>query len=333
MSGGPNRAAALERPGIVREPPEVSVVVPFHNEGENAGRLLAEVAAALDPLQRAYEVVCVDDGSTDGTHDVLAGARSRDARIRVVRLRRNFGQTAALAAGFDHARGRVVISLDGDLQHDPAEIPGFLAKIDEGFDVVSGWRQTRPESLLLRRIPSRIANSAMAWLSGVAIHDFGTTFKAYRRDLLQSLDLYGDFHRFIPALARDAGARITEVPINVRPRARGASHYGILRTVTVFFDLIRIRFLSAYLARPLQLFGSAGLLLAGAGAAIALYLIYVKLAYGLGLLTYRWPLFVMSGFGILLGIQLFCLGLLGEIIVRLYFGLKVKRPYTVESAD
>ena len=226
-----------------------------------------------------------------------------------------------------------MISLDGDGQHDPAEIPQFLAKLDEGYDVVSGWRQSRPDGYLTRTLPSRLANRAMALLSGLPIHDFGTTFKAYRREILEGLDLYGDFHRFIPALVVENGARITEIPIQVRPRTRGHSHYGLLRTVTVFFDLIRIRFLSAYLARPLQMFGGGGLVLAGLGGSIFAYLVYLRLFHNISLVAYRWPLFTVSIFTVLLGVQLFCLGLLGEIVVRLYFGLKVKRPYAGREVD
>lgn len=314
-------------------PPELSVVVPMHDEQSNIEPLYAELNEVLSGTGRSYEILFVDDGSTDGTRAALRALLERDNHVRVIRLRRNFGQTAALAAGFDHSRGHVIISLDGDGQHDPKEIPLFLEKIDEGFDVVSGWRQTRPESMLTRRIPSRLANAAMARLSGLPIHDFGTTFKAYRADLLKSLDLYGDFHRFIPALAADAGARITEIPIQVRARERGQSHYGLWRAFTVFFDLIRIRFLSLYLARPLQLFGGAGITLAGAGGSIFLYLVVLRLAFNTSLVAYRWPLFMVSIFSVLLGVQLFCLGLLGEIVVRLYFGLKIKRPYSIESID
>jgi len=310
--------------------PQLSVVIPFHDEEANVEPLIEELLEVLAKIERTWELVCVDDGSSDTTPIKLGALRVREPRIKVIRLRRNFGQTAALAAGFDHARGDVIVSMDGDGQHDPAELPMFIAKIDAGYDVVSGWRQTRPDALLTRRVPSRIANATMAWLSGVTIHDFGTTFKAYRREILRGLDLYGDFHRFIPALAKDFGARIVEIPIHVRPREGGRSHYGLLRAVTVFFDLIRIRFLSLYLARPLQLLGGAGLLMATLGGGLAAYLVWQRLFYDMSL-TDRYPLFTIGMTALLLGVQIFCLGLLGEIVVRLYFSLGARKPYVVDQ--
>ena len=247
-----------------------SIVVPLHNEQENVTDLYARLKSVMEANGEPFEVVFVDDGSSDGTFPLLREIAAVDSRVTVVKLRRNFGQTAGLAAGFDHARGEYIIAMDGDLQHDPADIPMFLEKIAEGYDIVSGWRKNRVDNFWMRRIPSRCANWLMAKLSGADIHDFGTTFKAYRREILEQVPLYGELHRFIPALASWHGATIVEVPIKNVNRERGVSHYGISRTFRVFFDLITIRFLLRYLARPLHFFGTIGMLsnLAGIGIAI-----------------------------------------------------------------
>ena len=223
--------------------PKYSIVIPLHNEQENVTDLYDRLKAVMETSGDTFEIVFVDDGSSDETFHLLRQIAGVDSRITVVRLRRNFGQTSALAAGFDNARGEYIIAMDGDLQHDPSDIPLFLEKLSEGYDIVSGWRKQRIDNLWLRRIPSRCANWLMAKLSGVDIHDFGTTFKAYRRDILEQVPLYGELHRFIPALASWHGASICEVPIRNINRERGASHYGISRTFRVFFDLITIRFL------------------------------------------------------------------------------------------
>ncbi len=236
----------------------VSIVVPFHNEESNVIELYGRLEGVMQELGRAYQFVFVDDGSTDRTSKLLKELAAIDSHVIAVRLRRNFGQTAALAAGFAHSTGEYVIAMDGDLQHDPAEIPAFLEKIDEGYDIVSGWRSHRIDNLLLRKIPSRCANWLMAKLSGVNIHDFGTTFKAYRGDMLRELPLYGEMHRFIPAIASANGASICEIPIQNCHRKHGESHYNISRTFRVFFDLITIRFLLRYMSRPLHFFGRLG---------------------------------------------------------------------------
>src|SRR5580700_353137 len=215
-----------------------SIVVPFQNEEENVTILYARLKQVMEQVGEDFELVLVDDGSRDRTYKLLEEIAAVDSRVLVIKLRRNFGQTSALAAGFDHAQGEYVIAMDGDLQHDPLEVPLFLAKLEEGYDVVSGWRSQRGDNFLLRRIPSGIANWLMAALSGVPIHDFGTTFKAYRRDIIQSIPLYGEMHRFIPALASWYGASICEVPISNPPRTSGKSHYGLSRTIRVFFDLL-----------------------------------------------------------------------------------------------
>src|SRR5580698_7693190 len=239
--------------------PKYSIVVPFHNEEENVttlyDRLKAVMEQVLEPGRESFELVFVDDGSRDRTYRLLEEIAAVDSRVLIVKLRRNFGQTSALAAGFDHAQGEFILAMDGDLQHDPDEIPNFLAKLEEGYDVVSGWRSQRGDNFILRRIPSSCANRLMATLSGVDIHDFGTTYKAYRREVIHNIPLYGEMHRFIPALAAWYGASICEIPIKNVNRERGKSHYGIGRTFRVFFDLLTIRFLLRYMTRPLHFFG------------------------------------------------------------------------------
>jgi glycosyltransferase involved in cell wall biosynthesis len=235
-----------------------SIVIPFHNEEENVTVLYARLKQVMEQVGDSFELVLVDDGSNDRTYKLLEEIAAVDSRVLVIKLRRNFGQTSALAAGFDHASGEFIFAMDGDLQHDPNDIPAFIEKIDEGYDVVSGWRKERIDNFIMRRIPSRCANWLMARLSGVDIHDFGTTFKVYRREVIQNIPLYGEMHRFIPALASWYGASICEIPIKNVNRERGKSHYGIGRTFGVFCDLMTIRFLLKYMSSPLHFFGGAG---------------------------------------------------------------------------
>jgi glycosyltransferase involved in cell wall biosynthesis len=237
-----------------------SIVVPFHNEEENVTILYARLKQVMEQVADSFELVLVDDGSRDRTYKLLEEIAAVDSRVLVVKLRRNFGQTSALAAGFDHASGEFILAMDGDLQHDPNDIPAFIEKLDEGYDVVSGWRKERIDNFIMRRIPSRCANWLMAKLSGVDIHDFGTTFKAYRREVIHNIPLYGEMHRFIPALASWYGASICEIPIRNINRESGKSHYGIGRTFRVFFDLLTIRFLLRYMSRPLHFFGGFGIM-------------------------------------------------------------------------
>src|ERR1035437_4576579 len=257
--------------------PKYSIVVPFHNEEENVTVLYARLKQVMEQVGESFELVLVDDGSNDRTCKLLGEIAAVDSRVLVIKLRRNFGQTSALAAGFDHATGDFILAMDGDLQHDPSEIPQFLEKLEEGYDVVSGWRKERVDSFIMRRFPSRCANWLMAKLSGVDIHDFGTTFKAYRREVIQNIPLYGEMHRFIPALASWYGASICEIPIKNVPRERGKSHYGIGRTIRVLFDLMTIRFLLKYMSRPLHFFGSLGALGMMLGSAISLALAGIKI--------------------------------------------------------
>ena len=308
---------------------KVSIVVPFHNEESNVTELYERLQAVMEGKDRDYQFVFVDDGSTDLTYKLLKEVALIDPRVTIVRLRRNFGQTAALAAGFAHATDEYVIAMDGDLQHDPADIPIFLDKIEEGYDIVSGWRSHRIDNFWLRRIPSRCANWLMAKLSGVNIHDFGTTFKAYRREVLDRLPLYGEMHRFIPAIASAYGASICEVPIHNVNRQRGQSHYGISRTFRVLFDLMTIRFLLQYKSRPLHFFGRLGLLNITIGFTVALWLLIEKLVYKISVINEHGLAVVFGGVMILAGVQLLSLGLLGDLQVWQYHTPSTRTTYTV----
>jgi len=285
----------------------------------------------MEGLGEPFELVLVDDGSSDQTFGLLEEIASIDSRVTVVKLRRNFGQTSALAAGFDHSRGEFVIAMDGDLQHDPADIPMFIEKIDEGFDIVSGWRKQRIDNYWMRRFPSRIANWLMAKLSGVDIHDFGTTFKAYRRDILQQIPLYGELHRFIPALASWHGASICEVPIRNVMRERGVSHYGISRTFRVFFDLLTIRFLLKYRSRPLHFFGTWGMVSMMIGLGTGMFLIIEKLIHKhAAIMVSHGPLIIFAAVAIQAGLMMLGIGLLGEMQVRHYHEPAQRAPYSVD---
>ncbi len=308
-----------------------SIVVPFHNEEENVTVLYARLKQVMEQVADSFEMVLVDDGSRDRTYKLLEEIAAVDSRVLVVKLRRNFGQTSALAAGFDHASGEFILAMDGDLQHDPNDIPAFIEKLDEGYDVVSGWRKDRIDSFIMRRIPSRCANWLMAKLSGVEIHDFGTTFKAYRREVIQSIPLYGEMHRFIPALASWYGASICEIPIRNINRESGKSHYGIGRTFHVFFDLLTIRFLLRYMSRPLHFFGGFGLLAIVIGGVMATILLGMKiLDPGMDVMRLHGPMFVISSVLFVSGIQMLAIGLLGELQVRHHFTSEHPASYTVD---
>src|SRR5450755_2979358 len=255
----------------------LSIVIPIHNEEPSILPLYDRLTAVLEQLQRPYEILFVDDASTDRSFELLANLVETDEHLKVIRLRRNFGQTAALSAGFHEAEGEVIIAMDGDLQHAPEDIPALLRKIDEGYDIASGWRKDRLDNAITRKIPSRIANWLMAKASGVNLRDFGTTFKAYRAEVLKDVHLYGELHRFIPALASFYGARVAEVPIRNSPRISGGSHYGLSRTFRVLFDILTIRFLLKYFTRPMHFFGTLGLGGTGIGGAILAYLVVCKI--------------------------------------------------------
>jgi glycosyltransferase involved in cell wall biosynthesis len=310
--------------------PKYSIVVPFHNEEENVTTLYDRLKAVMEQIGDSFELVFVDDGSRDRTYRLLEEIAAVDSRVLVVKLRRNFGQTSALAAGFDHSQGEFVIAMDGDLQHDPEEIPNFIARLEEGYDVVSGWRSQRGDNFLLRRIPSSVANWLMALLSGVNIHDFGTTFKAYRRELIHNIPLYGEMHRFIPALASWYGASICEIPISNPAREYGKSHYGISRTFRVFFDLLTIRFLLRYMTRPLHFFGSIGALGMLGGSGLAVWLLVLKVLTGQHIMQLHGPIFLIAGVLILAGIQMMGIGLLGELQVRHFHTASHRAPYAID---
>jgi glycosyltransferase involved in cell wall biosynthesis len=310
--------------------PQISVVIPFYNEEDNIEELHTRLTRILREQGRSYELIFVDDGSTDRTRTVLSKLFAGDESLNVIRLRKNFGQTAALQAGFDHARGEIIISMDGDLQHDPEDIPVFLAKMEEGYDIVSGWRKRRKDHFLLRRFPSWVANRLMRLLSGVKIHDFGTTFKAYRKDVLEGVKLYGELHRFIPALISRTGVTITEVPIKNIVRQKGKSKYGLSRVRRVFFDLMTVKFIISFIDRPLQFFGLIGLVLGSVGFAIALVLT-------LGFYIAGWSIrdnlgnLILAVFLMILGLQFVMTGLLAEIISRIYFTTHEMRIYSIRE--
>src|SRR5579862_502389 len=272
----------------------LSIVIPIHNEEHSLLPLYDRLTAVLEQLQRPYEILFIDDASTDRSFELLSNLVETDGHLKVIRLRRNFGQTAALSAGFDEAKGEIVIAMDGDLQHAPEDIPALLQKIDEGFDIASGWRKNRVDNAIMRKIPSRIANWLMAKASGMDLKDFGTTFKAYKSEILKDVNLYGELHRFIPALASFYGARVAEVPIRNTPRAAGDSHYGIGRTFRVLFDIITIKFLLKYFTRPMHFFGSIGLTAGALGGLILALLVGDKI-FGHDIIVEHGPLMMAAG--------------------------------------
>jgi glycosyltransferase involved in cell wall biosynthesis len=308
---------------------DLTIVVPIFNEADNVDALCLEVAAALKETGLDYELILVDDGSLDGSFALMAECALKDERIKVIRLRRNFGQTAAMAAGFDAAKGEVIIPMDGDLQNDPADIPRLLEKIREGYDVVSGWRQKRQDTFLSRRLPSILANGLISRMTGVPLHDYGCTLKAYRREVLSQVNLYGELHRFVPALASQVGAHVTEITVNHRPRRAGISKYGINRTLRVILDLITVKFLMRYATKPLQLFGKWGVWTFGFSVLTGSTTFYMKFFEGLSM--NRNPLTILTAFLLFTGVQFIVLGLLGELVTRTYHEVQDKPIYTVRE--
>jgi glycosyltransferase involved in cell wall biosynthesis len=309
----------------------LSVVIPIHNEEPSILPLYDRLTAVLEKLRKPYEILFVDDASNDRSFDLLANLVETDPRLKVIRLRRNFGQTAALAAGFDEAQGEVIVSLDGDLQHAPEDIPALIEKIEEGYDIASGWRNHRLDNAVTRRLPSRVANWLMAKASHMDLKDFGTTFKAYRAEILKDVNLYGELHRFIPALAAFYGARVAEVPIRNQPRAAGGSHYGLGRTFRVMFDILTIWFLLKYFTRPMHFFGKWGLLSAALGGSILAALAAEKIWTGGDLIAEHGPLMLLGALALVTGVILFCTGLLGEVLTRTYFESQGRRIYAVRE--
>jgi len=308
--------------------PQVSVVVPIHNEYENLPRLLEAISATLIAANISYEILCIDDGSTDGSGDLLKQIASDRADLRSVILRRNYGQTAAMAAGFSHAKGQIIITMDGDLQNDPADIPILLDKLSEGYDLVSGWRKNRQDATITRLIPSQIANWLIAQVTGVKVHDYGCSLKAYRAELIADMNLYGELHRFLPALAFIEGARIAEIPVRHHPRQFGKSKYGLDRTIRVVMDLITVFFMRKFLTRPMHVFGSMGVLSIFLGTLIGLYLTTLKLSFGESI---NRPLLILVVVLILTGVQLFCFGLLAELLMRTYHESQGRPIYRVRE--
>ena len=314
------------------EPLDISVVIPVFNEEPNINPLHSKVHEALEKLGLSYEVIYVDDGSRDDSYRLLDAIAAQDQRVKLVRFRRNFGQTAAMAAGMDNARGRVIIPLDADLQNDPADIPRLLAKMDEGFDVVSGWRKKRKDNSI-RRIPSRIANKIISRVTGVALHDYGCSLKAYRADIMRDVNLYGEMHRFIPAYAAIVGARVTEIPVEHHPRIAGVSKYGIGRVFRVVLDLLVVKFLGGYGSKPIYFFGGAGIWCFALG--ILTWTVTLAQKYWVqwqGITDYhanRNPLFYIGIMLFLMGMQCLMLGLLAEVNMRTYHESQGKTPYAV----
>jgi glycosyltransferase involved in cell wall biosynthesis len=308
---------------------DLSIVVPVYNECESLPLLYKAILGAISPLDIEWEVVFVDDGSKDSSLQVLEQmAREDTDHVRVVELRRNFGQTAAIAAGIDHSCGEIIVLMDADLQNDPADIPMMLEKINEGYDVVSGWRKDRQDNLS-RRLPSQLANRLISWSTGVHLHDFGCTLKAYRREVITGFRLYGEMHRFIPAYASSVGARIIELPVNHHSRRYGKAKYGLERTIKVMLDLVTVKFLSSYANKPIYLFGGAGVILILFSMVILFYLFVRRIFYGIEVLTS--PFFQMSTMIFIMGFQSILMGLIAELLVRTYHESQGKRTYTVRK--
>jgi len=307
----------------------LSVLIPVYNEAPNLEPLHHELTATLGAWGRSYELLFVDDGSTDGSAEALGVIHARDPHVRVIRFRRNFGQTAAFAAGFAHARGEVIVTADGDLQNDPRDIPALVARLEEGHDIVCGWRRDRKDRWLTRRVPSMIANRLISWATGVELHDYGCSLKAFRAEVVKPLRLYGEMHRFIPAIASDQGVAIDEMVVNHRPRQAGRSKYGLGRTVRVVLDLLTVKFLLSYSTRPLQIFGMVGLVMGGAGVLVTLWLAYVRL-FALQSIGDR-PLLLLGILLIFTGVQLLTLGLLAELQARTYHESQNKPIYVIRE--
>ena len=309
--------------------PAISVVIPVFDEVDAVAPLLAELGAVLDGLDGPSEIVAVDDGSTDGTFERLVGLCAGERRLRVVRLARNYGQTAALAAGFEQARAPIIVSMDGDLQNDPHDIPALLAELGKGADVVNGWRHARRDPWLTRRLPSRLANGLISLVTGTSLHDYGCTLRAMRATFAKEMQLYGELHRFIPALAADLGARVTELPVNHRPRTIGRSKYGLSRTLAVVLDLVTVKFLSGYSTRPIQLFGLVGVVCAAAGLGLTGVLGFERIVLGVPL-SGR-PVVLLAILLAVVGVQFVSIGLLGEMLVRTYHESQAKPIYRVRE--
>lgn len=315
--------------GTEERPYDISVIAPFYNERDNLEQLYGEIRAALDPTGRSFEIVIVDDGSTDGSAGLLRELAMRDKRVKVVEFMRNFGQTAAMAAGFAYARGKVYVAIDADNQNDPADIPRLLAKMDEGYDVVSGWRRKRKDKLITRRLPSIVANRLLSAVTGVKLKDYGCSLKAYRAEYIDAVDLYGEMHRFIPAYAHMVGAKVAEIEVNHRPRTKGKSKYGLSRVLKVLIDLITVKFLTSYAKKPGYLFGGLGTVACMLGIASGVEVVVEK--FVAGTYAHKNPFLLLAVFLFLVGVQLILMGLLAELLVRTYHESQNKPIYLIRK--
>jgi glycosyltransferase involved in cell wall biosynthesis len=308
--------------------PEISIVIPVRNEAPNVVELYNELTTTMESFGRRYEILIVDDGSTDETFELLARLQAEDSRLRVVRFRRNFGQTAAFSAGFAHARGRFIVTADGDLQNDPRDIPAMIA-LAQNHDIVAGWRKQRKDPFLSRRLPSTIANWIISWVTGVKLHDYGCSLKVFRAEVVKPMRLYGEMHRFLPAIASEMGVEIVERPVNHRARKHGSSKYGISRTIRVILDLLTVKFLISYSTRPLQIFGLWGFVMCSLGTLVCAWLVYVKYVEHQGIADR--PLLLAGIVLMLMGVQFLSLGLLGEVLARTYHESQDKPTYAIRE--
>ncbi|MEM7712133.1 MAG: glycosyltransferase family 2 protein [Cyanobacteria bacterium P01_A01_bin.68] len=315
--------------GTMSSLPDVSVVVPVHNEVESLPHLLSAISSTLIESNLSYEIICVDDGSTDGSVQLLKDKAQTRTDLKSIVLRRNYGQTAAMAAGFYHARGRAIVTLDADLQNDPVDIPMLLAKLDEGYDLVNGWRKNRQDAAVTRLLPSKIANWLIRRITSVNVHDYGCSLKAYRSELVADMNLYGELHRFLPALAYIEGARITEMPVRHHARRFGSSKYGLGRTFRVVMDLFTIAFMKKFLNRPMHVFGLWGLIFMISGGVMSTYLTWAKLVLGQDIGDR--PLLILAVLLLVTGVQLFCFGLLAELLMRTYHESQGRPIYRVRE--
>ena len=318
-----------DRASLPTDSPDISVFLPVFNEEPNLRPLHTKLSEALKTLERSAEIVYVDDGSSDGSLKILREIALLDPRVRVVALRRNYGQTAAMAAGIDAARGKVLIPMDADLQNDPADITRLLDKLDEGYDVVSGWRKNRKDKMVTRKIPSMLANRLISWIGGVPLHDYGCSLKAYRRESLEDVRLYGEMHRFIPIYAAWAGASVTEIPVEHHARTMGKSKYGLSRTLKVVFDLMTIKFMASYQTKPIYVFGSFGMLAFAVSLLSGLYAVFLKIIHKADFV--QTPLPVLSVVMFAVGVQFLLMGLLAEMLVRTYHESQAKAIYAVRE--